>query len=71
MKKTWYIEAYTQNGATYCRNCVAETLSDEDFIDPYNLTEDDSFTPIFADQLDAFDGGIDCEYCFEVIYDGC
>lgn len=70
MKKTWYIEAYTQNGAVYCRECVAETLDDESFLDPYTNDEVDSFTPIFNDQIDGFSDGLSCEYCFTEIYEG-
>ena len=70
LKKSWYIEAYSQNGAVYCRDCVAETLSDEDFSDPYNLTEDDSFSPIFNSDLEEFSDGLACEYCFAEVYEG-
>jgi hypothetical protein len=70
MKKTWYIEAYTQQGAVYCRECVADTLNDESFLDPYTNDEVDSFSPIFADQIDGFSDGLACEYCFAEIYEG-
>lgn len=70
MKKTWYIEAYTNSGAVYCRDCVAETLGDDAFIDPLTLDEHESFTPIFADQIKEFTDGLACEYCFAEIYDG-
>ena len=62
--KTWYILGYTQQGAAYCRACVAETLEDPGFEDPYIVDEHKDFTPIFLDQLEA---GYElmCEYCFE------
>ena len=70
MKKTWFIEAYINNGAVYCRNCVAETLNDDTFIDPLTLDEHESFSPIFADQIREFTDGLGCEYCFVEIYNG-
>ena len=70
-KKAWYIEGYTMDGAVYCRECVAETLNDESFNDPYTTTEDASFTPIFTSDLDIYrEDGLECEYCFIVIYEG-
>lgn len=70
-KKSWYVEAYTMDGAVYCRDCVADTLNDDSFRDPYPIVEHDDFSPIFADMLDNFiDDGLECEYCFAVIYEG-
>ena len=66
MKKSWYIEGYTMNGATYCRNCVAETLNDESFSDPYVTAEAGPFKPVFASDVDADElEDMWCEYCFE------
>lgn len=62
--KSWYIMGYTQNGEMYCRTCVAETLNDPGFEDPYITDEHDDFNPIFADQLEDEDEFM-CEYCFE------
>lgn len=70
LKKSWYIEAYTNGGAVYCRECVADTLGDNSFNDPYTNDEHSSFTPVFADQLSDFSDGLSCEYCFAEIYDG-
>lgn len=66
MKKSWYIEAYTQSGAFYCRECVADTLKDDDFRDPYCTVEHDDFSPVFSSDIDT--DYLDepyCEYCFE------
>jgi hypothetical protein len=66
MKKAWYIEGYTLNGAAYCRDCVAETLSDSSYSDPYTTDETESFTPIFASDIDSDElEELYCEYCFE------
>jgi hypothetical protein len=65
-KKSWYIEGYTNVGATYCRDCVADTLEDESFRNPYCVVEDINFTPIFTDYYDADEiAEMYCEYCFE------
>lgn len=66
MKKSWYIEGYTLHGAIYCRNCVAETLDDEAFSDPYPTSEHSDFKPIFASDVEAAElEEMYCEYCFE------
>lgn len=66
LKKAWYIEGYTQNGATYCRECVAETLNDDSFRNAYCVEEDISFAPIFASDIDSDElADMYCEYCFE------
>lgn len=66
LKKSWYIEGYTQQGAVYCRNCVAETLEDEIFSDPYCVEEHSDFSPIFAsDVTDDELADMYCEYCFD------
>ena len=66
MKKAWYIEGYTQQGATYCRSCVAETLNDESFSEPYCVESHEDFTPIFASDIDGDElEEMYCEYCFE------
>ena len=65
-KKAWYIEGYTMNGAAYCRDCVADTLRDDTFRDPYNLDEHDDFTPIFSSDMSE-DDGMMCEHCFAEI----
>lgn len=65
MKKAWYIEGYTMNGATYCRDCVAETLNDELLADPYSVDDAGSFNPIFASDVDSDElEEMYCEYCF-------
>lgn len=66
MKKAWYIEGYTLNGAAYCRECVAETLDDKTYSDPYTTDGAYSFTPIFASDIDEDElEELYCEYCFE------
>lgn len=66
MKKAWYIEGYTNSGAAYCRGCVAETLDDTTFNDPYTTDEHEDFKPIFASDIDADElENLYCEYCFE------
>lgn len=66
MKKAWYIEGYTMQGAAYCRDCVAETLNDESFSDPYVTDEHPNFTPIFASDIETDElEEMYCEYCFE------
>ena len=66
MKKAWYIEGYTLNGAAYCRDCVSETLNDNSYSDPYTTDEAESFTPIFASDIDSEElEELYCEYCFE------
>jgi hypothetical protein len=66
MKKAWYIEGYTMGGNTYCRNCVAETLNDDSFCDPYTTDEHAWWTPIFASDVDTSElEEMYCEYCFE------
>lgn len=68
MKKSWYIEAYTFNGAVLCRQCVADTLNDEGFADPYNLDEHENFKPMFASDVDYEElAGMICDYCYEEI----
>ena len=68
MKKSWYIEAYTFNGAVLCRQCVADTLNDEGFADPYNLDEHESFKPMFASDIDYKElAGMICDYCYEEV----
>lgn len=68
MKKSWYIEGYTQNGAAYCRECVAETLSDEAFSSPYCVESHEDFKPIFASDIDSEElEELYCEYCFEAL----
>lgn len=70
-KKSWHVEGYTFNGGVYCRDCVADTLTDDSFRDPYTTNEHDDFTPIFTDTLDNFrEDGLECDYCFAVIYEG-
>ena len=70
LKKAWYIEGYTMNGGAYCRDCVAETLNDSTFSDPYCVDEHDSFTPIFASDIDSDElADMYCEYCFDPL--GC
>lgn len=61
MKKAWHIDAYTFNGEILCRDCVAETLEDPDFRDPYILDEHPQFKPIFASDND---DELICDYCF-------
>jgi hypothetical protein len=61
MKKAWHIDGYTFNGEVYCRSCVAETINDPSFNDPYTLDEHHQFTPIFASDND---DDLVCEYCF-------
>ena len=61
--KSWYILGYTQGGAAYCRECVAETLGDEGFRDPYITDEHDDWKPIFLSDIE--DNEYYCEYCFE------
>lgn len=65
MMKAWYIKGYTQNGEVYCRDCVAETLEDESYRDPYTSDAHDDFKPIFAS--DEIEDEFYCEYCFESI----
>ena len=66
MKKAWYIEGYTMKGAVYCRQCVAETLEDDSFCNPYTQDEHESFTPIFASDIESEElEDMYCEYCFE------
>ena len=66
LKKAWYIEGYTMSGGAYCRNCVAETLGDNSFNDPYTLLENSNFTPIFASDIDSDElEEMYCEYCFD------
>jgi hypothetical protein len=66
LKKAWYIEGYTQSGSAYCRECVAETLDDDLFRDPYCVEEDVSFTPIFSSDISSDElADMYCEYCFE------
>lgn len=68
-KKSWYIEAYRFNGGIYCRDCVADTLSDDAFRDPETAVGHDDFDPIFS--LDNYrEDGLECDYCFAVIYEG-
>lgn len=65
LKKSWYIEGYTMGGGAYCRECVAETLSDDDFRDPYCTATHPSFTPIFASDIESDElEELNCEYCF-------
>lgn len=65
MKKSWYIEGYTMDGAAYCRECVAETLNDKSYNDPYCLDETESFKPIFVSDIDSDElEDLMCEYCF-------
>lgn len=67
-KKAWFIEGYTNNGGVYCRNCIAETLNDETFNDPYCVEEHDDFTPIFASDVSSDElEEMYCEYCFEAL----
>ena len=61
MKKAWHIDAYTFNGEILCRECVAETLNDPSFNDPYNIDEHEQFKPIFASDND---DELICDYCF-------
>jgi hypothetical protein len=65
MKKAWHIEGYTMQGAVYCRDCVAETLNDDSFCDPYVLDESQPFTPIFASDVETEElEEMYCEHCF-------
>lgn len=65
LKKAWYIEGYTMDGGAYCRSCVAETLEDPDYADPYCIDENDSFKPIFASDIEGYElEDLVCEYCF-------
>ena len=65
LKKSWYIEGYSQGGAAYCRDCVAETLSDESFADPYCVESHEDFKPIFSSDIDSDElEDMYCEYCF-------
>lgn len=65
LKKAWYIEGYTMGGGAYCRDCVAETLSDSDFSDPYCTSVHPSFSPIFASDIESEElEELNCEYCF-------
>lgn len=66
MKKAWYIEGYTMGGNTYCRDCVAETLNDDSFRNPYTNDEDSYWTPIFNSDVDISElEEMYCEYCFD------
>ena len=66
MKKAWYIEGYTMNGATYCRDCLAESLDDESLSNPYTQDDIPGWTPIFASDVTAEElEDLYCEYCFE------
>jgi hypothetical protein len=66
MKKSWFIEGYTLNGAAYCRECVSETLNDNSFSNPYVTDEPHPFTPIFASDIEQEElEELYCEYCFE------
>ena len=68
MKKAWYIEGYTANGATYCRDCFAETLGDESLSNPYTQDEVNGWTPIFASDVSSEElEELYCEYCFEAL----
>ena len=70
-KKSWSVEAYKFNGGVYCRDCVADTLNDDSFRDEYPNSEHDDFHPIFSDALDNYvEDGLECDYCFVVIYEG-
>ena len=62
MKKAWHIEGYTFKGQALCRECVAETLDDESFLDPYYPNEHEQFSPIFASDLE---DELSCEYCWK------
>lgn len=61
-KKAWYIEGYTFKGEILCRECVAETLGDESFNDPYILDEHEQFAPIFASDKE---DEMSCDYCWK------
>lgn len=64
--KSWFIVGYSQKGATYCRSCVAETLKDDEFADPYCNTEHDDFTPMFLSDVNATDlSDMYCEWCLD------
>lgn len=66
LKKSWYIEGYTLNGAAYCRDCVAETLNDDSLSDPYTTDEANPFKPVFASDVEREElEDMWCEYCFE------
>lgn len=69
--KAWGVVAYTNEGAVYCRDCVAEFLEDKEFSYEYPNTEHDDYPPIFSSDLDNFrEDGLECEYCYTVIYEG-
>lgn len=61
MKKAWHIDGYTFQGEILCRSCVAETLGDPDFNDPYTVDEHPQFKPIFASDNE---DELMCDYCF-------
>ena len=66
LKKAWYIEGYTNQGATYCRECIGETLNDESFSNPYTTESHEDFTPIFASDVSSEElEEMYCEYCFQ------
>lgn len=61
----------TFNNLIYCLDCAADILSDETLRDPYQPDEIDQFPALREDDLDNYtDDGLECEYCFAVIYEG-
>jgi len=60
LKKAWFIEGYTLDGATLCRKCASNRTGVEGLIDPYTLEVVENCSPIFASD---FDGRLWCEAC--------
>ena len=66
LKKSGYIEAYTNEGGVFCRTCVAEILEDVEFEDPYCNSVDDDYTPVFASDVEQHElEEMVCEHCFQ------
>ena len=63
MRKAWYIMGYTFKGGYLCRECVAETLNDDSYKDPYTIDEHPQFPPIFVS--DELEDGAECDYCWK------